>query len=137
MAPLPCVVRRVRVVLAPLAVCRGSAGRAKVPPSRADEPVSVPPYTLGGHMADSEAVTTPSASSSSTTTRWSSRIRELLEAEGDIEVVGESGLAQEATRASPRYGRRRDPRRPAARRHRHGGVPRRALSLTPTSRRSS
>ena len=41
-------------------------------------------------------------SSCSTTTRWSAAACvELLQADGDIEVVGESGSAQEATRRIP------------------------------------
>ena len=44
-----------------------------------------------------------SASTSSTTTRWSGEgLRALLEAAGDIEVVGESGSAVEATAGSRR-----------------------------------
>ena len=52
-------------------------------------------------------------------------IKELLEGEPDIEVVGESGLAEEAMRRIPalRPGRR-DPRRPAAGRLGHRRVPR-------------
>ena len=51
-------------------------------------------------------------------------LRELLEVDGDIEVVGEAGTAAEATAPHPGTAPgRRGPRRPAAGRLRHRGVP--------------
>ena len=63
-------------------------------------------------------------------------LRELLEAEGDIEVVGESGLGAGGRPPDPgAAARRRGPRRPAAGRLRHRRLPRDPLAATPRSRR--
>ena len=60
-------------------------------------------------------------------------LRALLECAGDIEVVGESGSAAGGHRPDPGAAtRRRRPRRPAARRLGHRGVPHRPRPSTPS-----
>ena len=59
-------------------------------------------------------------------------LRTLLEAEDDMEVVGEAGTAEQGLEADPRSrARRRHPRRPPPRRQRDRGVPRDPVDRAP------
>ncbi len=61
-------------------------------------------------------------------------IAQLLESEDDIEVVGEAGTAAQALARIPALAsRRRDPRRPAARRRGRDRLPRRPLGGDPAA----
>ena len=61
-------------------------------------------------------------------------LRTLLEAEDDMDVVGEAGTAEEGLRLHPRArARRGHPRRAAPRRQRHRGLPGGPVARRPRS----